>query len=183
MRGSTAGLAEGIISHPASIHATFLDFLDYLLSAMILAPAVVTYWRATWNLMGHYLFKNNQLYSALTSMCIGFSGHIIFTLFQNRFKNKFHPNRHRITFYIFSRLYTAIYGIVCVNGWRGCWALLDIYLPYKFLIVFLITMGCAILLGFLKTLRNLSAPPFAIATDHSKDYFTVPTMFKIMVRN
>lgn len=182
MRGSTAGLAEGTIITPDTVHAAFLVFLDVMFSSLLAAPAVIAYWRGTWNLIGIFLFPDDVLLNAISSCVIGTVGHFIFYYYQRRFSKSFHPDKHRITFMIISRIYTAIYGVVCVNGWRGGWSLMDLYIPKKVHTYFAILMISCILLAFCKGLRNISASPLAISTDHSKDYFAVPTMFKASVR-
>lgn len=182
MRGSTAGLADGIIATPKGVHATFLAFLDIVFSSIIVAPLVVIYWRGTWNLMGYVLFPNNAFWGANASNAIGIIGHFVFTIYQGKFKRSFHPDKHRITFLLFSRLYTAVYGIVSVNHWRGIWILMEQYVPLVIPIVASITFISAFILAFCKGLRNITSSPFEIATDHSKDYFLVPTMFKASVR-
>lgn len=183
MRGSTAGLAEGTIITPDTVHASFLMFLDVMFSSLIVAPVVVTYWRGTWNLMNFVIFPSNMLWSAFSSMAIGTIGHFVFYFYQINFTKSFHPDKHRITYMILSRMYTAVYGIVCVNGWRGGWMLIDLYIPKSVATYFAILMISCILLAFCKGLRNIAASPFVISTDHSKDYFTVPTMFKASVRD
>lgn len=184
MRGSTAGLAEGIIVTPDTVHAAFLVFLDVMFSSVIAAPVVIAYWRGTWNLINIILFPNesDKLLSAVTSCFIGAIGHFVFYYYQGKFSKSFHPDKHRITFMIISRMYTAIYGVVCVNGWRGGWDLMDNYIPKNVHTYASILMICCILLALFKGLRNISSSPFAISTDHSKDYFAVPTMFKASVR-
>lgn len=181
MRGSTAGLAEGTIAPPESIHATFLDILDILFSSLIVAPAVIAYWRGTWNLMFYVLAPNDPFWSAVLSVMVGSVGHFLLTVCQDKLTRTFHPDKHRITFLVFSRLYTAGYGIICVNGWRGGWLLMDQHVPYLVPTLLTITLFCTFLLAIFKGLRNISASPFAVATDHSKDYFVIPTMYKTSV--
>lgn len=182
MRGSTAGLAEGTIAPPESVHATFLDILDILFSSLIVAPSVIAYWRGTWNLMFQVLAPNDLCLSAVLSVVIGTVGHFVFTLYQDKLGRIFHPDKHRITFLLGSRLYTAIYGIICVNGWRGGWLLMDQYLPFAVPTMLAFTLFSALALALLLGLRNISGTPFAISTDHSKDYFVIPTRFKSSVR-
>lgn len=181
MRGSTAGLAESMIASPHTIHATFLVFLDIIFSSIIAAPIIINYWRSTWNLMGYFLYPNDPLLSALGSCALATFGHFAFSYYQEKLNKTFHPDKHRITFLLCSRLYTILYGIVCVNGWRGGWMLMDQYVPLTVAMLSAITIVSAILLAMCKGLRNISSAPFAISTDHSKDYFVVPTMFKSSV--
>lgn len=183
MRGSTAGLDVNAINTTNSLYSIILDVLDKLISSVILAPAVVGYWRGTWNLMDDYLYPNNEVTSAFGSLLIGITGHLIFTIFQSNIKKFFNPNVHRIGYYLGSRVYTAIFGIVCVNGWRGGWQLIDLFTTNDILIVLLITLGAALCLALFKAIRNISASPFILVTDHYNDYFDIPTMFKMSVRN
>lgn len=182
MRGSTAGLAEGTIVTPVTVHAAFLAFLDIMFASTIAAPFVVTYWRGTWNMMDLLIFPDNKLYSAISSVLIGNVGHFIFYYYQGKFTKTFHPDKHRITYLIISRMYTYIYGIVCVNGWRGGWILMEKFVPFEAIYYFMILVVSFIILVWMKALRNVCASPFTISTDHSHNYFRIPTMFKASVR-
>lgn len=181
MRGSTAGLAGGAIASPHTIHATFLVFLDIMFTCVIATPIVINYWRATWNLSGYVLYPNDMFLSAASSLALATVGHFLFAYYQEKFSKTFHPDKHRITFLLFSRFYTIVYSIICVNGWRGGWMLMDQYVPQTLPILSALTVVCTVLLALCKGLRNITSSPFAISTDHSKDYFTVPTMFKSSV--
>lgn len=123
MRGSTAGLTDGVQfnSGKMTYHNFILQSLDTFFASFVIGPLVVTYWRGTWNLSNEFLLPNDKLHSAFASLVIGIIGHLIFTTFQTFFKALFNPNEHRLTFYIGSRLYTSIFGIICVNTWRGGW--------------------------------------------------------------
>lgn len=182
MRGSTAGL-EDTIRAKNKLHAATLETLDTLYAALIVAPCVVGYWRGTWNLMGIYLFPGHPTYSSIASLIIGIVGHLVFTIGKDFFRHNFHPDHHRLTFYVGSRVYTSIFGVVCVNGWRGGWQLIDLYTTQDVRIIIIITVTCLLMMAALRTLRNISAPPFVVVTDHSSEYFDVPTMFKQTVRH
>ncbi|XP_059617632.1 uncharacterized protein LOC132262382 isoform X2 [Phlebotomus argentipes] len=178
MRGSTAGLADGVLNPSRDAHGVLLDFLDTMLSTLIVGPLVISYWRGTWNLMDLYLFAERPVISAFASLVIGIVGHLVFTLCQDTLKTHIHPNRHRVAYYISSRIYTALYGVICINGWRGGWQLIDCYTSHKVPTVLLLTIPPAFCLAALKTLRNLSAAPFTISIDAPNEYFDIQTMFK-----
>ncbi|KAJ6646417.1 hypothetical protein Bhyg_01628 [Pseudolycoriella hygida] len=178
MRGSTAGLADGVIAPPESVHATFLHFIDIAFSTMIVAPSVILYWRGTWNLTGLFLFPRNPQIGAIISLSVGFLGHLVFNIFQEKIKKNLHPDKHRITYLMCSRIYTYVYGFACVNCWRGVWILMEHHVPFILSTVFTITFVAAISLVFMKGMRNICATPFSIASDHSMQYFNVPTYFK-----
>lgn len=75
-----------------------LDFLDALFAITLVAPAVVGYWRGTWNLMGHYVYTNNETYSSLVSLALGFIGMFIFCLAQDSIKKYFEGKHDSFAF-------------------------------------------------------------------------------------
>ncbi|KRT80491.1 hypothetical protein AMK59_8303 [Oryctes borbonicus] len=178
MRGSTAGITT-TLKGGSPTHYLFLCILDSVFSAVIVAPAVVGYWRSVWALMGIYAYPADSVTSGVISTVIGISGHLIFDLLQDFLIKYLHPDKKRIFYYVCSRIYTTCFAFVCVNGWRGPWVLLDYYTGFNLKILGSLAAISIIILAKLKALRNVSAPPFALATDHAKNYFTVPTMFKI----
>ncbi|XP_039283987.1 uncharacterized protein LOC111059918 isoform X2 [Nilaparvata lugens] len=178
MRGSTAGISDGLRG-TSRLHYAVLTALDMLISSVLISPLVVSYWRGTWCLMDHYVFPERDDYSSYVSLCVGFSGLLLFTLLQRPLATYLDPEKHRLFYYISSRLYTAIFGFCCVNSWRGAWKFLDVYTGDSLDALLASTLGSALLLTCLRTLRNISAAPFAIVTDRSDGYFLVPTMFRV----
>lgn len=164
-----------------SVHYTVLTVLDSVFSACVAAPAVVGYWRGTWGLSDVHIFPNDDVLSCVTSMAIGFSGLFVFSVTQNFLTDYFHPDKHRLCYYLGSRLYTYLFGFCCVNVWRGAWQALDVTTGITPLMVLTTTGVALIALILLRTLRNISAPPFALTVDSSPGYFDVPTMFRVDV--
>lgn len=165
-----------------NLHDILLEALDILLSCLVVAPCVIAYWRGTWELMGVLIFPSNLPLSAACSMLIGGLGHLIFTLTQNFFKTHIHPDKRRLTYYIISRCYTGVFGIVCVNMWRGAWILCDwLTSADSLLIISIVTLVSLLFMIATRTVRNLGAAPYTVTMDHKSDYFEVDTMFKIPV--
>lgn len=183
MRGSNAGIADGTIyRQKMSYHSVVLEVLDSFYSSFVVAPLVVSYWRGTWNLADSYLIPSDKVQSKVVSLIIGIIGHLVFTIGQGWLRNHFNPNRRRLTFYVASRLYTSVFGIVCVNCWRGGWQLIDHYTAQNMTTILSITIFAIICLMLLKAIRNVGASPVVIVTDTSDEYFDVPTMYKKSVR-
>lgn len=181
MRGSTAGISDSLRgSSPA--HYALLCVLDTLFSAIVVAPAIVGYWRSTWGLTDIYLYPDEPVKSAAISLGLGIFGHLLFSICQHVLRRMLHPDKHRITFYLVSRIYTALYAFTCVNSWRGAWELLDTYTEMDVNTVLATTFVSVISLAAMRALRNVSATPFGIVMDSVKGYFEVPTMFKTTVR-
>lgn len=181
MRGSTAGLAESL-KGTSHIHYALLSVLDTVFSALVVAPAVVAYWRSTWKLTSIYIYPDDVVQSAVISLLLGIVGHFVFGVSQHVLTAMFHPDKHRIMYYTMSRIYTACYAFTCVNSWRGAWELLDRYTENVPSTVFATTLVSVISLAAMRGLRNVSAAPFAISMDSVEGYFEVPMMFKTSVR-
>lgn len=177
MRDSTAGLPDNMQGFNKGYYK-FLTILDMLISALIVSPAVVGFWRSAWVLMDIHVLPSDPLMSAIVSTVIGICGHIFFTLSGNFFTEHFHPNRNRILYYVVSRSYTVCYAFVCVNGWRGPWYILDLHSKNS---IFISTLVGVIALIVIRALRNISASPCVMLTDGVKGYFEVITMFRISV--
>jgi hypothetical protein len=180
---STGGRLEGHQRESSSsrLHYTVLTVLDAVFSATIAGPAVVGYWRGTWGLSGFYIYPEDAELSSLTSILIGFCGLFSFNLAQHVLDECLRPDKNRLLFYLGSRLYTAVFGFCCVNAWRGAWQALDLYTEHTFNTVFTTTCVSLLALAIMRTLRNISAPPFAISHDAFAGYFEVPTLFRVNV--
>lgn len=182
MRKSIVSFTESELNiQRMTYHSVLLEFLDSLYSSIIVAPLIVFYWRGTWNLSEIYLYPHKKIQSSVASLLIGIAGHLVFTIWQRTFEKFLDANRHRLIFYVGSRIYTAIFGIICVNCWRGGWQLIDHYTARDMTTILSITFLAILALMALKSLRNVVATPFVIITDQKLDYFRVPTKYKTMV--
>jgi len=84
-------------------------------------------------------------------------------------------------YYVGSRAYSYVYSVVCVSMWRGVWKALELYSGEAPTIVAGVSIAAAIALMAMRTLRNVSASPFAVVMDQCQNYFEVPTLFKLDV--
>ncbi|KXJ78862.1 hypothetical protein RP20_CCG003261 [Aedes albopictus] len=182
MRGSIVGIEDGLSNpKPGNWHGLLLELLDNLYASFVIGPLVVGYWRGTWNLAGEYIYPQDLPTSLIVSLSVGVIGHLIFNIFQATLRRHLNADKHRLLFFFGSRLYTEIYGTICVNTWRGGWEMINLYGTHDVLYVVLITLGCALLLAMLKGLRNVTASPFVVVNDSRREYFDIPTYFKLTV--
>lgn len=183
LRGGT-GMTSGLSGRSSSrLHYTILTILDTVFSATVAAPAVVGYWRGTWGLSDVYVYPEDPVFSSLTSIVIGFIGLYAFNVSQNVLNELLHPDKHRLSYYVGSRLYTAVFGFCCVNAWRGAWQALDLYTEHTASTVFATTIVSLLALAIMRAVRNISAPPFSLCLDSCPGYFEVQTMFRVNVSN
>ncbi|XP_006608450.1 uncharacterized protein LOC122721104 isoform X3 [Apis laboriosa] len=179
LRGGT-GMTSGLSGRSSSrLHYTILTILDTVFSATVAAPAVVGYWRGTWGLSDVYVYPEDPVFSSLTSIVIGFIGLYAFNVSQNVLNELLHPDKHRLSYYVGSRLYTAVFGFCCVNAWRGAWQALDLYTEHTASTVFATTIVSLLALAIMRAVRNISAPPFSLCLDSCPGYFEVQTMFRV----
>uniref|UniRef100_A0A182J1Q0 Uncharacterized protein n=1 Tax=Anopheles atroparvus TaxID=41427 RepID=A0A182J1Q0_ANOAO len=105
------------------------EFVNNLYAALVISPLVIGYWRGTWNLMDTLLFPNNELCRMVVLLAFGLGGHLLFMLLQNKLRHWLDVYEHPVAFYLWSRVYTYVYGAMCVSTWRGGWILIDHYSP------------------------------------------------------
>lgn len=82
---------------------------------------------------------------------------------------------------MFFRSYTAIFGLACINSWRGLWELLDLYAGKTVTSTSLTISGALLSLIILKGVRNITSTPMILATDNPKDYFKISTQYAFQV--
>nr|CAD7197940.1 unnamed protein product [Timema douglasi] len=178
MRGSTVGISDNFKTKNRK-HYVWLSFIDTFFSVFVVGPLVITFWRGQWSLMDIYVCPAYPFESATISFLVGILGHYLLTILQRPLTLNLHPERHRLTFYVVSRLYTVYFGFSCVSFWRGAFLYLDIYTGTNIALVASSTALSAVALTILKTLRNISSPPFLVSMDSCQDYFQVQTMFRM----
>lgn len=178
MRGSTAGLADCILRTPNNAYTNFINVLDILISSFIVAPLVVGYWRGTWNLSVLLIYPEDQLIAGYTCTIVGLCGQFLLNYFQGSLKYALDPNKHRLCYYIMSRLYTYVFGLCCVNTWAGYWVLIAEYITLNPTRMAILTVASIACLCAIRGLRNIFGVPFYMALDSPSDYFTVRTMYQ-----
>lgn len=182
MRGSTAGLADCMLrGTPNDAYNRCLALLDILISCSVIAPLGVCFWRGTWNMVVLVLFQQNAIRNALACTAIGLFGQLLLNYYQEALNKAFHPNRHRLTYYIASRLYTYVFGLCCVFTWAGIWLLIAEYVTLEPKPMIILTSVSVICLCLLRALRNIFGVPFYVALDTPADHFTVRTMYQKVV--
>lgn len=85
---------------------------------------------------------------------------------------------NKFIYFFSSRLYTEIFGIASVGSWYGIWTAFDTIVGANTLITVIIVILSYTGLLYTKTVRNITASPFAIITDRKQGYFDVPTLFQ-----
>lgn len=182
LRAASAGMTGGLDRRSSNrLHYAILTILDTIFSAFMVAPAVVGYWRGTWELSDFYVYPDEPVLSTFASITIGFTGLFVFNVLQHSLVDILHPDKHRLSYYLGSRLYTSVFGLCCVNAWRGIFNALDIYTEQTPGTIVATTAVSLLALGIMRAIRNLSAPPFALVLDSCSGYFEVQTMFRVNV--
>ncbi|XP_041987864.1 uncharacterized protein LOC121739444 [Aricia agestis] len=181
MRGSTAGLGA-TLPGGSRAHSALLEFADVVFASVVVAPAVVTYWKSTWSLLDLYVLTSDPVLSAAACAAFGLCCDLIFCVFQAQLTARLTPERSRLTYYAASRACTYVAGVACVGAWRGVWNLLNECTGDSARTLMSTTAAATLSLAALRVLRNICAAPFAVAVDSPQDYFNVPTMFRTSSR-
>lgn len=177
MRGSTAGLAD-TLAGGSRARAALLEASDALFASVVVAPAVVTYWKSTWTLLDIYVLPDEEVWSAAACAAFGLLYELATCIWQTCLAARLRPDAGRLRYYCLSRLYTCVAGVACVAAWRGVWNLLNECTGDSAKTLLSTTAAATLSLAALRALRNICAAPFAVAVDSPQDYFDVPTMFR-----
>ncbi|XP_008197613.1 uncharacterized protein fusl isoform X1 [Tribolium castaneum] len=171
------------------VRKPLIGISDSLLCLLVLAPAVVGFWRGTWMLLDIY----GTYFPPLQSFLLGAFIHLVFTLIQDSFyeivKGKSPNLAVKILNMVTTRFYIYVFALSSNMHWRGQWALMDYYLGVRFgpdgrvlekgserLIIG--TIGCWISLMVLRSFRNCVAPPFVFCLDRKDTTFVIQNRFK-----
>lgn len=177
MRGSTAGLAD-TIAGGSRAQAALLEASDAIFASLVVAPAVVAYWKSTWTLLDLYVLPEQEVWSAAVCATFGLFVGLAACVCQTRLAAILRPEIGRALYYALSRAYTFATGVACVAAWRGVWNLLNECTGDSARTLAATTAAATLSLVALRALRNICAAPFAVAVDAPQDYFEVPTMFR-----
>ena len=106
-----------------SLRALVLFVADNLLSAIVIGPLVVFYWRGTWELLDVYLLPDDKAASGWTCTSVGNIGLICLVYLQKPLARWIHVDN--LLHWIFGyHLYTYVLGVLNVCHWRGLWVLI-----------------------------------------------------------
>lgn len=179
------------VSRKRKKHA--MSLMDTMLTLVVVTPLIVGQWRGTWELMNIY----EHVFPAWESFIFGASLHLCFAVVRHSLQDliKFKTNSWiKSAFaYFLRRLYTYLFAAACIIHWRGGWIIFDEWLGIDLLpdgrvadkkvlpIVGSVFAGILIILGLLRSYRNILAAPFVIGLDTKSTAFDFPTRFQTTV--
>uniref|UniRef100_A0A182T2G2 Uncharacterized protein n=1 Tax=Anopheles maculatus TaxID=74869 RepID=A0A182T2G2_9DIPT len=152
------------------------DIVNNIYAALVIGPLVICHWRGTWNLLDMLLFPEDEVLRMITLLVAGLGGHLFFMLLQTTLQRWLDVDKRPVSFYLLSRVYTYIYGAMCVSTWRGGWILIDRYSPPSLVFFIEASIVALLLLGSVQSFCNVAGAPFV--NDSPDGYFDVPTYFK-----
>ncbi|KAI5639909.1 fuseless domain-containing protein [Phthorimaea operculella] len=179
MRGSIAGFsAAGSHVSGAPVDTPLLQWADVVFASVVVTPASVAYWKSTWTLMDLYIYPDDPMTNAAACAIFGLCFSVFLCMFQSQFSKYISPDRGRVTYYVLSRLYSEVAGVICIGAVKGVWDLMDSCAGDSFSSVLWTTSAAILALAALRTLRNICAIPFVVVLDTPQDHFDVPTFFR-----
>ncbi|XP_052899419.1 uncharacterized protein LOC128305841 [Anopheles moucheti] len=152
------------------------DIVNNIYAALVIGPLVICFWRGTWNLMDRLLFPQNEELRMIALLVAGFGGHLLFMLLQTKLQRWLDVEERPVSFYLLSRIYTYVYGSMCVATWRGGWIMIDRYSPPSLVFFIEASIVALLLLGSVQSFCNVAGAPFV--NDSPDGYFDVTTYFK-----
>ncbi|CAG4949364.1 unnamed protein product [Colias eurytheme] len=161
--------------------SSVLECFDVIFTTSVAGPLIIIYWQVTWHLMDIYICPWNPFLSAVVTTAIGLTFGLILSIFQHYICQRVTPEIGRVKYFVITRLYTYIAGVVNIGACRGVWNILDLTEKDPLTTVFT-TASSIIALICLKALRNLEAAPFSVAIDDDEGYFDASTFYRTSSR-
>ncbi|XP_068632849.1 uncharacterized protein fusl isoform X1 [Battus philenor] len=166
-----------------------LSYGDAMFATFLVAPLVVGVWRSTWGIMDIHkqLFPYAQIY------LLGIIIHICFALLRSYLLSRStaaSSENSRIQWLkerVLSRIYTYIFSLSCIMHWRGGWGLFDAVVAmivsdendiHRPVLIAALTVLFYVCMLFLRSARNILAPPYFVVTDGKEPTYEFTTRFR-----
>jgi Fuseless len=155
--------------------------LDSSLCSLIGFTSMLFYWRGLWDLYGAIVFPSDKYWCNWTVFGIG-CGTIIGYFLHPAIGCALSNTRSEVVFFIVSRAYLYVFGLLKIAYFRGVWTLADYYLDsLNWLNAFIELIVCyAFLLGLMAS-RNVIFPPFLALPDTRPNLLLTSTWLKTQV--
>lgn len=158
------------------------SLLDTLISASIIAPLAIGFWRGVWASMDCYA----ELFPSWFCFMFGVVLHAAYAIFKHQFHNVYMKKwvelswRKRLPYRALRILYTYTFGVACIAHWRGGWIIIDNYLFTHTWITTSLTCSLLACLAILRSIRNLIATPLITIIDTPSCIFQFPTRYNMV---
>ncbi|KAL1122306.1 hypothetical protein AAG570_003711 [Ranatra chinensis] len=157
-------------------NGTLLKIVDMIISAVVVGPLVIAFWRGIWEFMNY----NSKWFPPEWTLFISVTLHLAFILAQDATLGA--PWHNSAGCHVVSRMYIYCGGLMIVTEWRSLWVLLDQKIGLDInLIVAMTTFSVSVLI-LMKAICNIIAAPYCIGVDHdTKAIYPYMTMFRTRV--
>ncbi|CAD0200024.1 unnamed protein product [Chrysodeixis includens] len=163
---------------------------DAIFSCFVVAPHVVSVWRATWGLME----LQPRMFPFAQTYLLGIVIHVCFAVARSRLLSRStgawsDPDGGACAWLrerIISRVYTYIFILSNIMQWRGGWGLLDMFVdkvlpdvddPHRPVLIATLTITFFVAISLLRAARNLLASPYFLVTDGKEPTYIFSTRF------
>ena len=159
---------------------TQLHIWDTLLCVFVFLPCHVLYWRGAWDLVGLYI-DAQPVYPALRWVLLvvsilAYVGYYVAPLLDWKLSKK-----RSLSFFVASRVYMWINGVLCMCYWRALWETLDYFLASSLSGCVLLCVISYVQLILLRSARTCIFAPFYVALDTRDDILRCSTRFQTTV--
>ncbi|XP_031623852.1 uncharacterized protein LOC116341117 isoform X2 [Contarinia nasturtii] len=173
-------ISYSCIMAPNRCTKRFLNISDTIIAIVIVTPLVVSFWYGTWSFMDTF----SEYFPAIPTLLCGSVWNMFIVLSRHHVYEKVKtPHlrektiKQKIGRYIFTKLFIYVFSITCIMVFRAIFLLCAPY-DVGFIPASLMMIVCGSVLVCLKSIKNIIAPPMAIATDCKEVSFAFPTRFK-----
>jgi hypothetical protein len=153
---------------------------DTFLVCFLLFPTMVFYWRGIWDLVGVYIFPDDELKRCWTIVGLGSAtifGYALHPVVDVALRRT--SRRWRL---VLTRVYMAVYAVLPMAYWRGVWTTADYYLlQYGWQAGLIEYVICEVVLITCRVRQTAIFPPLVVVMDTRKDVLRPATRFGIKV--
>ncbi|XP_038215074.1 uncharacterized protein LOC119834696 isoform X1 [Zerene cesonia] len=166
---------------------------DAIFASVVVTPLVVGVWRGTWGVMELHprMFPYARIYilGMLIHTCLSVAKTRLFARSANAWSEGGAGRwlRERVL----TCCYTYIFILSCIMHWRGGWGLIDSFVdavapdsddPLRLIVIAAYVITFYIMMTFLRSSRNILAPPYFLVTDGKEATYMFNTRFRMSSR-
>ena len=139
-------------------------FLNLILVLFLITPVVVSYWRGTWYILDLFVFPDDGILSASTTLAASFGAMFLIMLVEDYLKEFLNERTASKGLYLV--LFYPL-AFMTVASWRGLWMLLDYYTTTSLTSACVShVIGFLIVLSLKTTSTIISIPGYCISERH-----------------
>ncbi|XP_023335090.1 uncharacterized protein LOC111706445 [Eurytemora carolleeae] len=156
-----------------------LLILDVFFCFFIIGPAVIAFWRGTWDFTVYLLDEAevDRYLSNFISLTVGFTATLLIDLFHSNLGDIL-GNPGDLKHTLATRIYSVLWGITDIMLWKGVWDGLDLVAGIHWQVSLSSLSVGVIILSVTRTLKSALSMPIGICVDEPSEHLSSQTFLE-----